>query len=69
MEDSQTEMASEIYHLTEDKNTLKLKYDENVKVLSQSKTALSELGAKHAELQVVKNLRGENLLKQGPMER
>lgn len=52
MEDSQSEYASEIYHLTEEKNALKVKYDENAKALSHSKTALSELGAKHAELQV-----------------
>ena len=52
MEDSQTEFASEIYHLTEEKNALKVKYYENAKALSHSKTALSELGAKHAELQV-----------------
>jgi len=52
MEESQTEFASEIYHLTEEKSVLKLKYDENAKALSYSKTALSELGAKHAELQV-----------------
>ena len=52
MEDSQSEYASEIYHLTEEKNVLKANYDENAKALSHSKTALSELGAKHAELQV-----------------
>ena len=56
MEESQSELASEVYHLTEDKNALKLKHDENAKALSLSKTALSELGAKHAELQVAPKL-------------